>query len=173
MAKGRHINWGNFFLGVFFIIAAFIAYTNPLSGLMALTVFFGIVAIIKGAFNLVYRRKIENLVGEKLTGLVILGIVDIIFGIILLFNINFGLVALPILFAAWVIVDAIIGLLTANSARIMGKGYYWFRLVMNIIAIIIGIMLLFNPVVAALSLAFLVGFYFMLAGIVNIIEAFA
>ncbi|HAP7645602.1 TPA: hypothetical protein IVV33_002984, partial [Enterococcus faecium] len=49
---------------------------------------------------------------------------------------------------------------------------YWFTIIVNILGILLGIFLLFNPISSALTLSFLVGFYFMLFGITHIVYAF-
>ena len=43
---------------------------------------------------------------------------------------------------------------------------------MNILGVILGVILLFNPVSSALTLAFLVGTYFMVSGISYLAAAF-
>ncbi len=102
----------------------------------------------------------------------ILGIFDLLIGVFLLFNTNAGLLALPYIFAIWFIVDSIMGLVGADIYKVNGSSYYWFILIVNIIGIIVGIMLLFNPIVSAFTLAFLVGFYLMMIGISLIAYAF-
>ncbi|HAP9234537.1 TPA: hypothetical protein IWI47_001253, partial [Enterococcus faecium] len=57
-------------------------------------------------------------------------------------------------------------------ARGVSEGYYWFTIIVNILGILLGIFLLFNPISSALTLSFLVGFYFMLFGITHIVYAF-
>ncbi len=89
-----------------------------------------------------------------------------------LFNIGAGVVALPFVFAVWFIADSVFALLAADLAKGVSNGYYWFTVIVNILGIILGIMLLFNPISSALTLSFLVGFYFMLFGITHIVYAF-
>ena len=43
---------------------------------------------------------------------------------------------------------------------------------MNVLGLILGIMMLFNPIVSALTISFLVGFYFLTAGIDFIVTSF-
>ncbi|HPJ00889.1 MAG TPA: DUF308 domain-containing protein, partial [Enterococcus sp.] len=100
------------------------------------------------------------------------GIFDLIIGIYLFFNVEIGLLALPFIFAIWFIVDSIISLAEADIFKSASKGYYWFVVILNIIGIILGVMLFFNPIVSAFTLAFLVGFYLMMIGISLIAFAF-
>ena len=75
-------------------------------------------------------------------------------------------------FAVWFIADSVLALFTADLARGVSEGYYWFTIIVNILGILLGIFLLFNPISSALTLSFLVGFYFMLFGITHIVYAF-
>lgn len=173
MANQSSFSWVNLIAGLFLIIASLIAFSDPAGSLFGLTVFLGVIAIIKGIFNIAFRRRFENIIGQKLTTLTVLGVLDIIFGLILLFNIQIGMLTIPLIFAIWFVIDSVFGLMTAKQVKVFGDGYYWFRIIMSIIGIIVGILLVCNPIASALTVAFLVGFYFMLAGIVYITEAFA
>ena len=102
----------------------------------------------------------------------VIGIIDILVGIFFLFNIGAGVVALPFVFAIWFIADSILALFTADLAKGYSTGYYWFTVIINILGVVLGCILLFNPISSALTLSFLVGFYFMIFGINHIVYAF-
>jgi uncharacterized membrane protein HdeD (DUF308 family) len=59
-----------------------------------------------------------------------------------------------------------------NHVKSLENGYHVFHIVINVICLVIGLSLLFNPISSALTLVFLVGFYFMLTGITYLISAF-
>lgn len=170
--KKTGFGWSNLLLGILFIITSLIAFNDPVGNLASLTVFFGIVAIIKGCFDIFIRNKIQELTGSKATMLVVLGILDIILGIVLLFNISLGVMTLPYIFAIWFIIDSVSGLFSMEFWLTESKAYYWFNLILNVIGVIVGFSLLFDPVVSALTLSFLVGFYLMMFGLINIVAAF-
>lgn len=161
-----------FLIGLLFVIASLVSFNNPDSSLKAVVYVFAIAAVLKGIFELFFRRKLHEFTNQKSTLLMILGIFDLLIGVFLLFNTNAGLLALPYIFAIWFIVDSIMGLVGADIYKVNGSSYYWFILIVNIIGIIVGIMLLFNPIVSAFTLAFLVGFYLMMIGISLIAYAF-
>lgn len=173
MSSSKHIHWGSLLLGILFVLASLIAFRDPVGNLQALVMVFAIFAILKGLYEIFLRNSVHYFTGTKATMLIVVGVLDIIVGIFFLLNINLGVVALPIVFAVWFLVDSIFGLFTADIARQISNGYYWFQIIVNVLGIIVGIMLLLNPLSAALTLSFLVGFYFMLFGITNIVEAFA
>ena len=52
-----------------------------------------------------------------------------------------------------------------------GNIYYCFSLVLNIIGLILGFALLFDPFLSAFTMAFLVGFYLILLGIDGVVNS--
>lgn len=172
MEKRSNFSWPYFLMGVLFVLVSLFAFQDVTGSLAAIVYLFAILAIIKGVFELFFRRKLHEFTNQKSTLLIVLGIFDLIIGIFLFFNVEIGLLALPFIFAIWFIVDSIINLAEADIFKSFSKGYYWFVVILNIIGIILGVMLFFNPIVSAFTLAFLVGFYLMMIGISLIVFAF-
>ena len=172
MEKRSNFSWPYFLMGVLFVLVSLFAFQDVTGSLAAIVYLFAILAIIKGVFELFFRRKLHEFTNQKSTLLIVLGIFDLIIGIFLFFNVEIGLLALPFIFAIWFIVDSIINLAEADIFKSVRKGYYWFVVILNIIGIILGVMLFFNPIVSAFTLAFLVGFYLMMIGISLIVFAF-
>lgn len=169
----KSFSWGEFLLGILFVIAGFVAFWDPAGDLLSLTIIFGIVAVIKGIYELFFRSLVKQFIGVNGTWLTVLGIIDLIIGILFLFNLYKGMMILPYLFAIWIIIDSVFNLFMLNYYKAQGEGQYWFALIISIITIFIGIFLFFDPIVAALTLSFLVGIYFVWFGILAIISAFS
>ncbi|NLW77947.1 MAG: hypothetical protein GXY32_00850 [Ruminococcaceae bacterium] len=157
--------WGYLIIGILFIIVSLISFYNPGGDLTALAFVFAILAVLNGIRLIMGRR------GSVLR--LVAGILNIIIGVFLILNIYIAAAALPLVFAIWFIVESLFRLLTVGATRAMGTGYFVFSIIINILGIVLGILLLFNPITAALTLSFLVGFYLMLAGIECIVLAFA
>lgn len=172
MEKERKVQWGALILGLVFMWAALTAFRNPAGDLVAVVITFGITAIVAGVVNLMIRNKWKQITGSKSSMLMVMAIIDIIIGLVLLFNIGASVTVLPFVFAIWFIVDSIRGLLMLDTVKVISKGYYWFSLIVNILGIVVGFMLFFDPITSALTLAFLVGFYFLMASITCFVEAF-
>jgi uncharacterized membrane protein HdeD (DUF308 family) len=168
----RTFNLGYFLLGLFFIFVSLLSFRNPGGNLVALVYVFAFLAIFKGVMELGFRSRLEGFTENKHRFLFLIGIVDILLGVFLLFNVSVGLIALPFIFAIWFIFDSLSELVVVDSYKAISTGYYWFSIILNCLCVIIGISLFFNPVTAAFTLAFLVGFYFMMTGISYIIAAF-
>lgn len=172
MDEKRTIDWGSLILGILFVLVSLLSFQDPVGNLVAIVVAFAIFAFIKGIFELFVRNRLKELTGYKGKMPLIIGIIDILVGVFFLFNIGAGVAALPFVFAVWFIADSVLALFTADLARGVSEGYYWFTIIVNILGILLGIFLLFNPISSALTLSFLVGFYFMLFGITHIVYAF-
>lgn len=158
-------SWGHLLIGILFILCSLLAFYSPAANLEAFAIVFAVLAILEG---------IWLLFSTQFSGLrIVIGILDILVGIFMLFNINYTILALPYVFAIWFVADSIFRLATIGYTRIFGKGYFWFSLILNILGLIVGIMLLFQPLTAILTFSFLVGFYLMMFGIQNIMMAFS
>ncbi|GGC95485.1 HdeD family acid-resistance protein [Enterococcus wangshanyuanii] len=166
------IDWGSLVLGILFVLTALLSFQDPAGNLIAIVMVFAFFAIIKGIFEIFVRNRLKELTGYKAYGPIVLGVIDIIIGIYLFFNLNIGIAVLPFVFAIWFIVDSIFGLFALDLAKSVSTGYFWFTLIINVLGIILGFMLLMDPLSSALTLSFLVGFYFMLYGITHIVYAF-
>lgn len=169
----RHgVDWGSLILGILFVLTSLVSFQDPAGNLVAIVMVFAIFAIVKGIFEIFARNKMKELTGYKAYAPIVLGIIDIIVGVYFLFNLNVGIAALPFVFAIWFILDSVFGLFTLDLAKAVSTGYMWFVAIVDVLGIIVGVILLVNPVSSALTLSFLVGFYFMIFGIMQIVYAF-
>lgn len=168
----NNFNWLSFILGVLLIFGSIISLQDPTGNLVSITIFIGLLGIIKGGFVLIFHSKMKKILNKSIIPLILIGVFDIIIGIILLSNISYGVIALPFLFAIWFIVDSVTSLFSLNIAKEVSAAYYWFSLVVNILGIILGVMLFFDPITSALTLSLIVGFYLMMIGISLVVHAF-
>lgn len=168
----RGIDWGSLILGILFVLTALVSFQDPAGNLITIVMVFATFAILKGLFEIFIRNRMKELTGYKAYTPIILGVIDIVIGVYLFFNLTIGVTVLPFIFAIWFILDSVFGLFSLELAKSVSTGYFWFTLIVDILGIILGIMLLMNPLSSALTLSFLVGFYFMLFGITHIVYAF-
>jgi len=171
MNEKKSVNWGGVILGVLLIIVSLLSFRNPQGSLYGIIIFFALIAILNGVFSILIRTQIKNLTGYKNTAFLVLGILEILVGIIFMFRLNVGVVALAYVFAFWFIMDSIRNLFFLDHARNFGQGHYWLTLIISIIGVVIGVALFVNPLVSALTISFIVGAYLMLFGILYIINS--
>lgn len=161
----KGFKWSYFVLGIFFLLLSFYTFSNPSINLVSIVIIFGMLAIYKGSIELITNFQTKEMKG------IIVGVVDLIVGFYLLLHIFLGLILLPYVFAIWFTVDSII-LLTSHVKHDEKNGLYWLLVVLDIIGIVVGVSLFFDPIVSAFTLSLLVSIYILLAGVNNLISSF-
>lgn len=166
-------DWSEFMTGVIFLITAYFLFKRPSAVLSGFVVVIAIAAIIRGITKLSAYRHLREETGMRATLMLVNAIIDIILGLLFMFNIPVGIISISYVFAAWFLIDAIVGLLNVSHLKQFNMGLYVLSIILDILGIIVGLLLLMNPVIAAVSLTTLIGFYFVIFGINEIIIAFA
>ena len=165
-------DWSSFIIGVQMILVALFSFKTPISNLAAIVLVFSFSAVLKGILQLFGHFKLKEYTYYQSKRLVFLGIINILIGIFLIFNMTSSIIALPFVFSIWFIVESIGELLLASIYRDISKSYFWLMIIASIISIILGFILLSQPLIAALSISWLVGTYFLIAGIIYTVRAF-
>lgn len=159
-------------VGILYIIVGIIAFRDPIDGVGIVAYLFAFSAIYRGVSYLFgyYVDRKRNGTGE--TMFLILGIIDIIAGLILVINIRASILALPILFAIWFIASSVMMLFSAGRLREHNNTRYMVVIFLSILGIIAGLMSLSNPLSSVLTIAMFVSLYFITSGISHIVQAF-
>lgn len=171
--KSFGFDWGQFITGILFLIAAFVVMRYPLATLKTVTFIFAVVAIIRGIAILAGYSTLRQLTGKLSWVSLLMGIFDLVIGVIFLVNSNFGVATITMMFAIWFLVDSVGSLFNVGHLRIAGTGWFVLYLVLDILAVIVSLMLFMQPVVAAITLVTLLSMFFVLFGIECIVLAFA
>lgn len=166
----RGFDWGAFIAGVIMVIAAFLLIRHPGKGLQAFVLIFGILSILQGLVWLAGYSRFRQFFSRSWVTL-ISGILDIVIGILFLCSYDIGGLTIAYLFAIWFLGDSVVGIVFSWHLKDFSSGYFIFSLIMNILSLIIAIFLIFNPLIAALSLVWLVAFWLLVFGINEIIVA--
>ena len=86
MEKGNQgIKWSSLIMGVLLLMLAVVIFTFPIENFYAITWLIGLFVLINGVIQIVYRRKAKALVGGNQNWILFMGIVDILFGLIVIF----------------------------------------------------------------------------------------
>ena len=171
--KSFGFDWGQFITGILFLIAAFVDMRYPLATLKTVSLIFAVVAIIRGVAILAGYSTLRQLTGKLAWVSLLMGIFDLVIGVIFLVNSNFGVATITMMFAIWFLVDSVGSLFNVGHLRIAGTGWFVLYLVLDILAVIVSLMLFMQPVVAAITLVTLLSMFFVLFGIECIVLAFA
>ncbi|CAH1855791.1 HdeD family acid-resistance protein [Convivina praedatoris] len=161
----RHINWFGILSGVVFIIFAFMIFSQPLETIISLSYIFGILAWIQAITSTVSAVR-ANQAGIPISGWRMFSIAfDILVGFVFIFHLGLGIGTIGFLFAIWFILDSVSGLYFARILNPVSRGAYWVTMVFGLISLVLGIILLFSPLMAATVLVYMIAFYLIVFGV--------
>lgn len=164
--------WLELISGILLTLLGIFTLFRPESAITGVVMIYGIIAVITGILDVLFYVKMDRYMGFGPTISLITGILSVMSGMMLLVYPNAGKWILALLFPIWFISHCISGLSHLNVVRLMnGSFHYYFSLVMNILGLIMGFLMLFNPIASILSFGTIIGIYLILLGIDSIVMA--
>ncbi|MFV0413704.1 MAG: HdeD family acid-resistance protein [Oscillospiraceae bacterium] len=173
MKEKTGFDWMELIVGILFILGGIFTFANPAGALASLVFVFSILLAVRGIADISRYFRVKKFWGTSITLSLIVGILDIVLGIFLLFNLGAGVVALSILFPVWFMIDCIINLAHLDLVKAYSKGLFWFTLIVNIIGIVIAVLMMAQPVTAAFTLAAFIALYLLVLGLESVVFAFS
>lgn len=170
--QNRKFDFFSLIIGIFSLYVGYLIISRPLTGLLSIIVTVGIFAFVRGIYQLWLSYRLRKVTNRQTGWLIFAAIVDIILGIIFLFNLPLAVSTLIYIFAIWFIVDGIAEISIVPLYRVLGKSYHWLIIGLAILSIVAGIILLFRPLLAAILIVVFAATYFFVAGVLEIVEAF-
>ncbi|MGX7149671.1 HdeD family acid-resistance protein [Enterococcus ureasiticus] len=155
--------------GTMYIFMAVLALRYTPNSLIESIRIFGVFSLIKGVFEILNRANIKKRTHHNQYSSLLLGVVDILVGIIMIVNTSLNLVELSMLFGIWFIGDAVISFFLLDLAKKISESYYYISLVIYLIGSVIGLMLLVAGDTTIVTAPVLISIYFLLFGFVKLI----
>lgn len=158
--------------GIILIILSIFVFQKPVSALLGITMYLSISLLFIG-FTLIFvsiasREETEKW-GWGLAG----GIVDVLFGFILLSNPVLSASSLPFAIGFWLIFSGAMSFVNAFKSKKDGVGSWWMELLGGLLTVVAGYLISSDLYVGTFAVSFWLGFGFLMAGIVSIVLAFA
>ena len=98
-----------------------------------------------------------------------MAIIDIIFGLLVMFNVGVGSAFFIYMFAVWFVISSVIGLMTLS-----GQGRFkGLSILINMLGLLFGIILLFNPMMGMVIVSMMIGISFTIIGVMYIVDGLA
>ena len=162
-------------LGVLVIIGGIYCVMTPAQTYLALAGVLGVIMVIEGIANIVAWFQLRK-EGQSNGWLLFDAIISIIFGVVLLgsYAAQFALdLFFAYMAAAWLIVTGIMRIGFALQLRKLSQaeqmqvsgGRWWIPLILGILVIIMGIICVFNPMIAMLSIGLSIGISMIFVGV--------
>ncbi|MUN94345.1 HdeD family acid-resistance protein [Staphylococcus sp. 170179] len=163
------LKWSSLIMGTLLLIVAVIIFSYPVKNFYTLTWLIGLFILINGVIQLLFRRAARAVAGSGTGLIMVIGIIDIIFGLLVMFNVGASSTFFIFMFAAWFIVSSIIGLLTiSKQSRLKGLS-----IIVNILGLLLGMILLFNPMMGMILVSTMIAITFAILGVTYVIDGLA
>lgn len=173
MIRRNEFKWIDLLVGIIFVLISICTFRNPGLSLGSFVVTYGILAVISGIADISFYVRLERHTGFGPVVALVAGVLNIMLGFFLIMNSGAAALFVAILFPVWFIAHCIGQLTNIGFIRLYGSTVqYWVTLIVNVLGIVLGILLLFNPFASAVSLVYIAGLYLLFIGIGNIISAF-
>ncbi|PTE69258.1 hypothetical protein BUY46_04130 [Staphylococcus devriesei] len=163
------LKWSSLIMGTLLLIVAVIIFSYPVKNFYTLTWLIGLFILINGIIQLMFRRATKALAGGGTGLIIVIGVIDIIFGLLVMFNVGASSEFFVFMFAAWFIVSSLIGLFTISKQSTL-RGL---SIIVNILGLILGVILLFNPMMGMVLVSTMIAITFAILGITYIIDGLA
>ena len=165
------IKWSSLIIGIIFLAIAVIVFSFPVKNFAAITWAIGVMSIITGFLEIVYRRVNKALLGISHNVTIAMGVMNIIFGLIVIFNAQLTSILFVYCFAFWFIFNGVMSIVIASPREHTNRGLRIFSIVLNIFGVLFGVLLLFNPLIGVLLISVTIALTFVMFGIFNVIDA--
>ena len=175
MKKYSGFVWMELTVGILLILLGVFTFLRPGSLLTGIVAIYGLIALITGIDDILTFIRLEKYTGFAPAVSLISGILSVMCGCMLLLYPDAGKWILSLLFPIWFIAHCISRLSHTYILRMAGqKFFYYFSLIVNIAGLILGILMVFNPVLTFMTMRFMgyiVAVYLVLLGIDSIVAA--
>lgn len=172
MRRQSDIGWAELIVGILLILLGIFIVKQPVGIITWIVVVCGILAILTGIADIILYVKMERFTGFGPTISLVTGILSVMAGFMLVVHPSAGTWAIAMILPIWIIAHCISRLSHLQYMKMsFGSTYYNLSLILNILGLIVGILLVFRPMITIFSMGVLVGAYLILEGIECIVAA--
>lgn len=161
-------NWWLVLLkGVVLIILSIFVFRHPVGSLLGLAIFIGWSLMLTGVFLVIAAisvRKIDENWGWRLAE----GIMDVIFGFVLLSNPGITAAVFPFIVGFWMMIYGVMIFSGSFKAKKEGDSNWWLSLFGGIITVLFGWFVMTDFLTGAIAITMWIGMGILLLGIVNV-----
>ena len=172
MRKRSGFGWLELVIGLLLIVLGILAFLKSELALTSLVFAYGIAAMAMGVADILLFIHVERYTGLGPVLSLVSGILSVMVGIMLVAYPRTGVLVLTILFPIWFIAHCISRLTHLSHIRLMlGSGTFYFLLSLNIIGLVLGILMLLDPLFTLSTIRCFASIYLILLGIDSVVMA--
>ena len=155
-------------VGGLLILLGIISIFNPLSALSALSTYIGFALFVTGVMYIF--SYVRNSYRERPSWVLSQGLIDTLFGILLMFNNNILALSVAYLIALWAFVTGVLRITSALELKKSAYSNWGILFAVGLISLVFSIMVFSHPVIGAGLAAFALGVMFIVLGIGTIAQ---
>ena len=162
--------WAMLILGVAIFVVGILIFTYPGESYIGMAALFAVLMLVSGIIEVVIAFTEKYMVGRVWAA--VLGVLEIILGIILICSPAITAMMLPIVLGIWLLFRGIglIGI-ASEMSHFKVNGMVW-TIILGILLIICSLMILFQPLFGIAAVVVWVGISFLVAGVSLVVFAF-
>ncbi|KRL55508.1 hypothetical protein FC70_GL001105 [Paucilactobacillus oligofermentans DSM 15707 = LMG 22743] len=157
----------SFILGLAFLFVSIAAFMRPGRAVIGIMWVIAAIMLLKGLFSLNGYFELRKIVGQSTWFVLVSALLDIILSVILFTNLDISMLFLGYMLAFWFIFDSFNALMLSGISR-----FSVFNAFLGVLGIILGLIMLFNPLIGSVFIAYMLAGYLFLFGILLIVRAF-
>lgn len=163
--------WISLLVGIIAVVVGFICMFTPFATFAAISLLFVCSFFVGGISEIVFALSNKNAI-HNWGWTLAMGIIDLLFAIFLLANLDIAPLMLSYFIAFWILIQSIWGIgMAFDLQSVKNSGWGWV-LALSILSVFASIILLFQPAIAGLFAAYIISFAFIFYGILRIFLAF-
>lgn len=157
--------------GILMLTCAFLMIGHPVSNVLVLGTFISILILVNGILNIISYIRTDKK-SDNPWWLLLDGIISLILGLWLILS-DAGIVsltfALPIIVSIWIVFIGIMRIVAAFKLKDLRSDNWWVSLVLGLLAIIAGVVLMFDYTMAFRLTSIIIVIVFFVKGISDIV----
>jgi len=164
--------WLAAIVGIVAIGIGFIVLVNPIESYLTAAVWLGVAIFVSGGMGLILSIASKNIAVRR-GWAIAASIIDILLGLMLMFNILFTVAILPLIFGIWLLYRGAISLMQALDLRGLGVDDTGWMIFGSVVMIVISFVVLWLPeTLGAEAVILFMAMAFMIYGVSMIAYAF-
>lgn len=168
----KQVWWYPVVRGVIAVALGAVVMANPTASVVFLVRLLGVFVIVDGVVAVVDGVRQRGVEGGGSTWRLVTGVLGLVVGAVLLFWPGATVGVLTIIVGIWAVVGGVLAALAAFGIRsVPGSGWQW-GLFWGLVTVVFGLVLMFAPDKSVAVLAWIIGLYAVLSGVILVIAGF-
>ena len=162
MLENQKISFWAVVVGILMIGLGGFVWMNPVSTIIGLALYLGIVFLVSGIGYIVTSFSVQS--GWVLAE----GLLNLLVGLIFICNLGISTASLPIMFAFWAMFVGIMQLVTSYQMKQLDLPRWGWVLFTGILGILIAMMIIAYPLIGVFAITTMMGTYLVIYGVLAI-----